>query len=705
MDAKRLRSIISGLLATITMLFLLTSGYPPSGSGIDAAAEVGYAPTVTLRAASGANIRFKPQDGPLVQGASLEGWDVPHLVLHRNGALTDPKERTLVAEVTGIRVPPPGVTVTLTVETQHGDPDPIGEDATHRGGEPEFAFRPRSSERRLPVWHAARRIPNTSGVTHIGATAVFTHTFDETVISGAETVATPTDYFRYDVAVTDPSHPTGDALHISGRDHAFLMENQWIVPLPQVQEASPGAAPHELIVYYADMFPFRKNVRDPDTWVTREDVPDYVHAELVPRMVEAFRVQTDEWGFPWYHAWTSYRQGTDAERLSVALSDGRTWFHGKAPLRGHSAISINVEGGDNAAYDTLTDGLMSSFHHELFHNLQRNISQHYGSNRDLGGAENAWDFFSEGTAVLASSVGQSDRQFTSIRRTYVSRANDFIGGYGSTGDLNKSYEGIYPYNPAIYWRFLYEQCGTAPDGSLNPAAGMEVIRRALTILYSRQVVDVAASTDLIAALPKIMDHALVASPCPFGTHAESLSAFARAIYALRLEDGRCAAPGSPAGCGFYDPQRLYRDPSVETVTYSAVAQQHTGGIPSSFGIDFVDVTLDQAAEGIPLRLEFHAAPGAAAEFSVEVLQLKYLEEGQRPRAVLRRQASQETLNARSPDEVLSYLIPSIDRAEYDTLGLVIARLDASERLDPVGEYTIVMRLAESDGQLAALPSR
>jgi hypothetical protein len=705
MDVRKLRRVISGLLAIVILLFLLTGGYPAWGPGSDAAAQVPSSPAVMLSAASGANIRFKPQDGPLVQGASLEGWDVPHLVLHRNGALTDPKERTLVVEVTGIRVPPPGVTVTLTVETQHRDPDLIDEDAAHRGGEPQFAFRPHRSERRMSVWHEAQQIPNASRVTHIGATAVFTHTFAETVISGTETIPTPTDYFRYDVAVTDPSRPTGDALHISGGDHAFLMENQWIVPLPQVQEASIGAAPDELIVYYADMFPFRKDVHDPDTWVAREDVPDYVHTELLPRMVEAFRVQTDEWGFPWYRAWTSYRPGPDRERLSVALSDGRTWFHGKAPLRGHAAISINVEGGDNAAYDTLTDGLMSSFHHELFHNHQRNINQHNGGNQDLGGAEDAWQFFSEGTAVLASSVGQPHRQFTSIRRTYLSRANDFIGGYGSTGDLNKSYEGIYPYNAAIYWRFLYEQCGTAPDGSLNPAAGMEVVRRALTILYSGQVVGVTASTDLIEALPKIMDRALVASACPFDTHAESLTAFARAIYALRLEDGRCVAPGSSAGCAFYDPQRLYRDPSVQTVSYSAVAQQHTGAIPSSFGIDFVDVTLDRAAEGVPLRLEFHAAPGAAAEFSVEVLELKYLEKGQRPRAVLRRQASQETLNARSPDEVLSYLIPSIDRTEYDTLGLVIARLDANERVDPVGEYTIAVRPAESDAHLAALPSR
>ena len=52
-------------------------------------------------------------------------------MLRRNGALTAPAERTLIVEVTGITVPPPGVTVVLKVETQHGDPD-LGGGADNR---------------------------------------------------------------------------------------------------------------------------------------------------------------------------------------------------------------------------------------------------------------------------------------------------------------------------------------------------------------------------------------------------------------------------------------------------------------------------------------------------------------------------------------------------------------------------------------------
>jgi hypothetical protein len=531
------------------------------------------------------------------------------------------------------------------------------------------------------------------------------------VISGTQAVRTPTDYFRYEIAVIDASKSNTDSLQtpggnrsaslIAAEDHAFLMEDQWIAPLPEVQEASEGAAPDELIVYYLDMVPFRKDARDPASSLPREDVPDYVGTELVPRMVEAFRVQTDDWDFPWYRAWTSYRPGEDAERLSVALSDGRTWFHGRAPLRGNSAISLKVAGG-HGHYDTLTDGLMSTFHHEVFHNLQRNINQNSGGDGIIDGAEHAWKFFSEGTAVLASSVGQPHLQFTWFERAYIAEANRFIGYSTLFTDLNRSYERLFPYHAAVYWRFLYERCGRTKEGSLDAAAGMRVIQRVLTILYSGDVVDISTSTDLIGALPEIMDRALSGSPCPFDTHAESLAAFSRAVYALRLKDGRCAAAGVPAGCGFYDPHNLYYDPPVSKVTYSGADQLHAGEIPSSFGVDFVEVILHPPADGQPLTLVFHAAPGSAAEFSVQVWELKDPGESRRPRPVSTEEAGPRILETTSPGAQLSHVIPAIDIAESDMLGLVITRVDANERLDPVGEYTIALRLAESDPSLTAV---
>ena len=273
---------------------------------------------------------------------------------------------------------------------------------------------------------------------------IFTQEFGETLAASIETIATPTDYFRYDIAVTDDNHPIANPLYTSGGDYAFLMENQWIARLPDVQEEPNGAAPDELILFYCDMFPFQKSILDPTTLsppvpsrnrdealasgqgarLAREDVPEYVHTELVPHMIKAFRAQTDDWGFPWYDAWTSYRLGQDAKRLSIALTEGQTWYHGVAPTLGNSKISMQVKGA-YSAYDTLTDGAMSTFHHELFHNLQRNISLRNGGEGNVGGAENAWQFFSEGTAVLASSVGQPLVQFAQSlgARVYMSKAN------------------------------------------------------------------------------------------------------------------------------------------------------------------------------------------------------------------------------------------------------------------------------------------
>lgn len=683
------RSIIAGLLTAILGLSVSIDRYPAVAAGRPVEAIVARVPAVTLRASSGASIPFSTEDS---SGTLPETREVPHLVLYRNGALTGPHERTLIVEVVGIQVPAPGVTVTLTVETQHGDPDPVGGPGSSRGAQTsQLSFIQGDSERkgRIPVWREARWIASPPDAPEGGARVVFEHTFDEVVISGTRTLATPTDYFRYDLEVSDPRHP----LHID-QDYAFLMENHWIAPLPEVEEAAMGAAPDELIVYYADMFPFRKNARDPATWLPREDVSDYVRTDLVPRMVEAFRVQTDEWGFPWYPAWTSYRSGPDVERLSVALTDGRTWFHGRAPLRGHSGISIKVTGGDNAQYDTLTDGLISIFHHELFHNHQRNISLNESSSGAIAGKGGAWEFFSEGTSVLASSVGQPRVQFTSISRTYVSRANKFIGDSGPLSDLNKSYEELYPYNAAIYWRFLYEQCGQAETGRLDPAVGMEIIRRALTILYSGEVIDITASTDLVAALPAIMDRALSGSRCPFDTYEESLTAFSSAIYALWSEGGRCTAPGIPAGCGFYDPHGLYKDPPVKAVIYSGEDGEHAGEIPSSFGMDFVHVTLGRAADGQPLRLELHQPPGAAAEFAVQVQELKTLDKRLKLQPISNEETGQRVLQTKSPTGALSYVISAVDRTEYDRLGLIITRVDANERSDPLGEYTVLLRRAE-----------
>jgi hypothetical protein len=165
--------------------------------------------------------------------------------------------------------------------------------------------------------------------------------------------------------------------------------------------------------------------------------------------------------------------------------------------------------------------------------------------------------------VLASSVGQTDVQFASSpeERAYVYRANRFLSQVGGgRGAADPDWVAHNPYDTAIYWRFLYEQCGGMQGGVEDPSAGMRIIQRTLQALYSGERVDISASTDLADGLPRIMDQALQGSACSFQTYAESLAAFARAVDGLRLEGGRCVQPGLPNGCGFYDPAALYVEP-------------------------------------------------------------------------------------------------------------------------------------------------
>ncbi len=476
-------------------------------------------PVVTLRAASGSWVEFRPNNGQPLDDIPPQILNLPHLVLFRNSNLTAPVERTLIISVSNLEVPSPGVMVSLAIETQHGDPDQDNIDGS-----------------RIPVLHASKWISNPESVTQTGVTVTFVHEFNSNVFSGTKNISTPTDYFRYDLVITENDHPVTNPLHTISGEYAFLMENQWLTSLPEVREETVGAAPDELILYYCDMFPFQNDNQDRSSWVPRETVRDYVESELGPAMVAAFRQQTDYWGFVWHQAWTSYRPGEDAERLSVALTDGRTWYHGKAPAMGHAGISLKVKAGQyftRAGYDSLTDKLISVFQHELFHNLQRSIELHNGGNGDLDGKESAWRFFSEGTAVLASSVGKPDIQFAESNE---SLKNMFNASNFPLQHLNNINTVTDPNHAALYWRFLYEQCGGMNNGVEDPTAGMQIIRQILNVLYSKEVLDIHTSSDLTVGLPAIMDQALNGAACPFYNYIESLQAFSDAITALQLQD-------------------------------------------------------------------------------------------------------------------------------------------------------------------------
>ena len=562
------------LIITLTIIILLLSAgcmmSAPMSAAESVVAEANHIQqNPYLRATSGATIEYQTQNGQMIDNVPSQTKHIPHLVLHRNGALTASDERTLIIELDDLKVTTPGITVTLVIETQRGDPD---QDA--------------NSENRITVWREEIWLHDTPNSEKIITSVLFAHLVEDIATTTGETRTTPTGYFRIEVMTREPGEATSSVLH--DLDYAFLMENQVVASLPKVAESSSGAAPDELVVTFCDMFPFQNSTAEGTHRLPRAEVPNYVQMELVPQLVHIFRVQTDDWGFPWHEAWTSYRNGENAERLSVTLSDGRTWYHDRAPSGAHAGITLNVsENLGSARYDNLTDRLLSLFKHELFHNMQRNIAQHYSSSGDIAGKEGKWAFFSEGTAVLASTIGESHNEFTvaSSDGGYLLNANKYIGGNGLTGNLNDSYKEMEAISTAIYWRFLYEQCG-----------GLDVIRQVLVTLYSGEIVNINETTDIISWLPKVLDQTLANTSCPFTTYQESLNAFAHGLYALHMQQGRCKVPGESGICGLCDPNHMYATPTTSKLSYSgeelrygAAEQTRPTGVPASFGTDFIEI--------------------------------------------------------------------------------------------------------------------
>lgn len=623
---------------------------------------------VTLKATNNATILFKAKNGKEVTAPATQVRKIPHLVLNRNGVLTPGFERTLLLSLENLAVPKSGLYARLIIETQHSDPD-LG----------------RKNTNKVQLWKETKFIPYSVEPQRL-VSVDFNIAFQGFLKREQKSIQTPTDYYSYQITLLDSQ---GNTLQEISEEYAFLMENQWRVPLPKVLEASPNAAPNELLIYYYDMIPFQADLRDPDTQIPRQDVGRYIQTELIPAMVDAFETQTNLWQLPWYEEWSNYRTDEDPKTLSVALGEYSTWFHGSAPSLGHALISIRVDGSFRE-YSNITDGILSVFHHELFHNQQRNISLHFGDKGNIAGNDQAWKLFTEGTATLASFVGQPTVQFEpAIRmRTYLKRANTFIGSDGGfIGNLNKNYQEI-PYHLAIYWRFLYESCGGIKNGIEDPATGMQVIRHTLETLYKGEVVNVSSSTDVTEALPRILDIALKATPsCTFRTYDESLIHFARAIYLLRLEDGRCSTPNDSTYCGFYDPYKLYQTPHAEDYLIQADSTtQINGSISRSYGIDLIELELDPSTEGKTLKLIFKNISNPENEFNVELWKIKTLQSESAPESYLAQ--TDEPKSTRTENGYLTMEIANLSVNDFNGLGLIITRMDSYEDTEASGRYLI-----------------
>jgi hypothetical protein len=232
-------------------------------------------------------------------------------------------------------------------------------------------------------------------------------------------------------------------------------------------------------------------------------------------------------------------------------------------------------------------------------------------------------------------------------------------------------------------------------GSENPGAGMQIIRNMLTALYAQVIVDIQASKNLIEHLPDIMNEAFNQTPnCPFANYEDSLNKFSRAIYSLKLENGRCMLPGGPLGCGFYDPASLYLGLPIPIIKYNSemiIFESSDHLDPeniNSFGIRFVEVELGQSTNGKPFNLELIHEPDSTASFHLQILKLK----SQEKRSVLELYSA-TTINPDNPgfsktNQKLEYSISEIELDKYNRLGLIITRTDNHEIFGGSSGYTI-----------------
>ena len=192
--------------------------------------------------------------------------------------------------------------------------------------------------------------------------------------------------------------------------------------------------------------------------------------------------------------------------------------------------------------------------------------------------------------------------------------------------------------------------------------------------------------DIVGSMESAMDAAFARVGGPFRTFEDSLVAFARANYALRLGNGRCTA-SDPAACGglYYDPDNAYVIPPLEAnLYYSGSPLIHAGAIPASYGMEFVEVSLYPTVNDQPLVVTLEGQ-GTAAQFDVQIWKLG--SRGAKPSGIT---VTPETV-PQSDGAAHVYVIPHVDTKTYNRLALIITRIDADEGLDPAGAYTIVLQ--------------
>ncbi len=433
-------------------------------------------------------------------------------------------------------------------------------------------------------------------------------------------------------------------------------------------------------VYYATLFPFARGENDFENRLPPGAVTDFVEGQFVPVIKQTWQTQVEGWGFG-----DRLHPDWDGDRMVEIIVTARPFalFGGT----GTYSRSIDATGqpiperrvwwlsslNNFALYDTLENAYAAAFAHEFFHLMQWNVRLSSGQ------PDSYWlNLFVEAQASLAASVQYPEIELVKAGRgaqvpEFARAANHFLAQRLNTSYAELEADPAARYDFALYWRFLYEQYG---DMALL-RAGLEEMARHY-------------GAGGVSALRASMDATLSRFDGPYRTFEESLVAFSRANYALRLENGRCTETHTAECSGLYrDPDAVYLDPPLEAVLdygngelTGDVGLTYDGAIPSSYGMDFVEVRLDPALHGQPLRLQLEGK-GESTRFSLQVWQL-----GPgvvKPRAIT---LQPETV-PQNRDGAHVYVIPGVDVSAYDRLALIITRLDPDEAIDS-GAYFIVL---------------
>lgn len=486
----------------------------------------------------------------------------------------------------------------------------------------------------------------------------FLWTFDATT--------TPSDL--YNLRIKDE---LGKTLWENGDRPAFAMLDTWDV----LMSAERGQTKDYTVrITYATLFPFAKGENDLDNRLAPDQVTDFVERHFAPIIQDTWHTQAQEWGFgdPLHPEW-------DADGIvDVIVTDlpfalfGGTGTYSRFvvenerpyPERRIWWFSSNLS---FQAYDALEDGFRVLFAHEFFHLMQWNVLLHTGKPGDF------WLSWIEAQGRFAPSVQYPELELNKDHlipenSTYTDSANRFL-----TQHLNTSYAELaehngFKYDGALYWRFLYEQYG-----------GMPIVRAALEEMPHY------TNAGSVIGMAGALEAAFARTPGPFDSFEESLITFSRANYALRLETGRCSNQDVTRCDGrYYDPAGMYTHPRLEAeLTYDGTELSYGGDLPTSYGIDLIEVNLDSSVQGQALRLEFRA-DGPAARFSVQVWQLGRGYANPRPATPA------PEIVRRSEDGVHRSFIPQMNTSTTSRLALIVTRLDADEMTEPVGGYQVTV---------------